>query len=99
MNAYEKIHTELIRAKTLIDIASFDEGVKMEEVERIKADIDAALKTPPRNCDVGTAEEQMERLFSGMDDKGVEIGMKFVREVASEVLAWAQMPYKEGGAE
>ena len=69
--------------------------------------IDAALSAPPRNCDVGTAQEQDERFHrfcvkhhtgscagchNPVGDYTVANG---VRECA---LVWAQMPYEEGGA-
>lgn len=59
------------------------------EIERIVA---AALSAPPRQCDVGTPEEQEKRY-------------KLKREVyhtltLTNALAWAQTPYEEeGGAE
>ena len=67
----------------------------------------AALAAPPRNCDVGTAQEQDERFHrfcvkhhtgscagchNPVGDYTVANG---VRECA---LVWAQMPYEEGGA-
>lgn len=66
----------------------------------------AALAAPPRNCDVGTAQEQDERFHrfcvkhrtgscagchNPVGDYTVANG---VRECA---LVWAQMPYEEGG--
>lgn len=54
------------------------------------AENNAALSAPPRNCDVGTAEEQAERLFRRYGD--TTIG-------AEVALLWAAMPYDEGGAE
>lgn len=56
----------------------------------------AALAEPVKNCEVGTAEEQVERLFSGIDDRGVKIGLEYVREIVREVLTWGQAPYKKG---
>lgn len=64
----------------------------------------AALAAPPRNCDVGTPEEQAER-FGRYCDKFTQDGMhcetcpccgkiKFGRCE----FAWAQMPYERGGA-
>ncbi|MBR4616263.1 MAG: hypothetical protein IKO55_11710 [Kiritimatiellae bacterium] len=68
----------------------------------------AALSAPPRNCDVGTAEEQEKRFDAWVQDRrgdldctgkcpahhGVDFG------VVNCVLQWAQMPYEveEGGA-
>jgi hypothetical protein len=76
-------------------------------IGRIKDIAEAALSAPPRNCDVGTAEEQDERFHrfcvkhhtgscagchNPVGDYTVANG---VRECA---LVWAQMPYEEGGA-
>lgn len=58
--------------------------------------IEAALSDPPRNCDVGTADEQSERFDRWCDRKNIKdcwgIGCRKC------LIAWAQMPYKEGGA-
>ncbi len=70
----------------------------------IAAKVKHALAAPPRNCDVGTAEEQTERFLAYC------YRMQVVSENLCEQcplysqkdcrLAWAQMPYeaKEGGA-
>lgn len=63
MNDYEKRMTALMKADVLISIATFDEGVKLDEVERIKAEIREAAHLPYRNCDVGTYQEQTTRFF------------------------------------
>ena len=56
----------------------------------------AALATHPRNCDVGTAEEQYRRFLKFCHG---EICEKCpVHDARSCKLAWAQMPYGEGGA-
>ena len=66
-------------------------------------------KFPPRNCDVGTAEEQVARhhayCYRMMEQNNHCCGpcpcYKFVNgEVQSCTLLWAQMPYEaeEGGA-
>ena len=76
-------------------------------IGRIKDIAEAALAAPPRNCDVGTVQEQDERFHrfcvkhhtgscagchNPVGDYTVANG---VRECA---LVWAQMPYEEGGA-
>ena len=60
--------------------------------ETIKA-IRAALSAPPRQCDVGTAEDQ-ERRYKAT-------GEVYHTLTLTNALAWAQTPYaaKEGGAE
>lgn len=60
--------------------------------------ISHALSEPPRNCDVGTPEEQGERCLAQFDQwrrKGD--GKKLI----TAIMAWAQTPYEaqEGGAE
>ena len=76
---------------------------KDEEIERLKrhARVGNALSAPPRNCDVGTAEEQAVRFDAFVRDRrgdlnctgkcpahnGVDFG------VVDCVLQWAQMPY------
>lgn len=57
----------------------------------------AALSAPPRNCDVGTAEEQGERCMAQFDQwrrKGDG------RKLITAIMAWAQMPCEalKGGA-
>ena len=63
-----------------------------------------ALKQPPRNCDVGTAEEQAER-YGRYCDKFTSDGMHCETcpccgkiPLGKCEFAWAQMPYEEGGA-
>ena len=52
-----------------------------------------ALSAPPRQCDIGTAEEQEERYKA--------TGEVYHTSTLTNALAWAQMPYEaeEGGAE
>ena len=69
-------------------------------IKQIRKWADAALAEPPRNCDVGTAEEQDER-FSGYCAKfigGTCTGCP-LRKFQECGIGWAQMPYEEGGAE
>ena len=73
------------------------------QINRTIAAVDrakAALAKPPRNCDVGTAEEQFERWHAFCDsyDKyctdcpcdGPVLSMAYC------FSNWAQMPYREG---
>ena len=60
----------------------------------------AALAAPPRNCDVGTAEVQAKRKMA-LCDKQQGCGNCSLNKVATLTqcaLAWAQMPYEEGGS-
>ena len=56
-----------------------------------------AYKGEPRNCDVGTADEQMKRQHDTMCDttKACPDSDWSCRKCFAE---WGQMPYKEGGA-
>ena len=82
--------------------------VSPETLARAKQKAEAALAAPPRNCDVGTAEEQAKRLDAFCDSHGHGFdGQKIyccencqLISVDRCELAWAQMPYgeKEGGA-
>ena len=63
---------------------------------------ESALSAPPRNCDVGTVEEQAER-FHAFCTSNKKCGDVYSCErcqfnaVEDCELAWAQMPYEEGG--
>ena len=58
--------------------------------------VNAALSARPRNCDVGTAEEQYRRFLKFCHG---EICEKCpVHDARSCKFAWAQLPYEEGGA-
>lgn len=64
--------------------------------------IDAALAAPPRNCDVGTAQEQSERMDAAYCSNRLCAKGKcpLFKPGLDCSLIWAQMPYveKEGGA-
>lgn len=66
--------------------------------------VKAALAAPPRNCDVGTVEEQVERFREFCDDeKGSREHCRNCRlcNAVDCELAWSQMPCEaeDGGAE
>lgn len=65
------------------------EGTR-ECCEFVVACCKSALAAPPRQCDVGTAEEQNKRLCS--DFFSVRQCGSFTRTA----LEWGQMPYEEG---
>lgn len=58
----------------------------------------AALALPPRNCDVGTAEEQHKRWNAFCTGRGCCSSCPAYSVDADCSIAWAQMPYEEGGA-
>lgn len=82
-------------------IPNYDGGV--DDFLKCVDDAKAALSTPPRNCDVGTAEEQSAR-FDSHCRKHMGCFTCPLREKDGGVpkhceFAWSQMPYEEGGAE
>lgn len=93
-----KLIEALIKADILISIATFEEGVRMDEVDKIRSEIRAAISAPPRNCDVGTVEEQSGRFHAFCDSNECRTcPCRFtVRTYCA--LIWEQMPYEEGEA-
>ena len=65
--------------------------------EKILEVVNAALSAPPRNCDVGTAEEQSDRLdaFCLRHNNCSSCPCKYT-EKTSCYINWARMPYEEG---
>lgn len=61
---------------------------------------DHALAAPPRQCDVGTAEEQSKRKIEFCYKQRGCSNCSFSKSATLTqcALAWAQMPYTEGGA-
>lgn len=56
--------------------------------------VNAALSAPPRNCDVGTAEEQNNRFKRFCDSKSM--GYCWGRGCRKCMAQWLQLPYEEG---
>ena len=71
---------------------------KLNEIVRV---CEAALAAPARNCDVGTAKEQVKRwrrFCNSMTTCGECPCHKSYSEVVTDCFSrWAQMPYEEGG--
>lgn len=75
-------------------------------VPEMRRQVDAALAAPPRNCDVGTAEEQAQRFHQFcMARQSPNTGVCVLTcpcgglpDKCHCMAKWAQMPYKEGGA-
>ena len=92
----------LIKALTLIHVCDWPPWVSLDGVAEVVREIDSALDKPPRQCDVGTAEEQEERFkhFCASNYSACDVDMECCRcplesEKASCEFAWAQMPYAE----
>ena len=63
----------------------------LNQIERWAED---AISAPPRNCDVGTAEEQMIRQKKWCDRK--TMGYCWGRGCRKCIAEWLQLPYEEG---
>lgn len=97
------IRSALVRIVNWFDEGGWDEGAE-EEMDSMLEAANTALAKPPRNCDVGTAEEQFKcyLAFCHSESRGCKhcpANRTRVRGTSNCDLAWAQMPYaKEGGA-
>lgn len=103
-----KLREALNQLLGLIDnkILVFADGLELSDISQAQYHIDKAVEAyeePPRNCDVGTAEEQAER-YGRYCDKFTTDSMHCEScPCCGKILlgkcefAWAQMPYEEGG--
>lgn len=87
-----KLREALIRALTMLAVCEWPDGTNMEGVEELRRDIDAALDVPPRNCDIGTANEQSERYHEFCDSHAYCSDCPLFKAGGCE-FAWAQMPF------
>lgn len=84
--------------ETISDMAKCDRNPTTDSILEI---VRRALVAQPRNCDVGTAEEQTQRMRSVcLKYKPTCVGCKCYGDIQKVNcwLAWAQMPYEGGGA-
>ena len=97
--------------KQIVDITMPCEGVTSTELQVNDIAYDA-ISAPPRNCDVGTAEEQERRwhancgigipnckhcnVYEQARKSGLVDDKNMIRFDCRFI--WAQMPYKEGGS-
>ena len=81
--------------------------LKGDDVNSAFNEVTAALSAPPRNCDVGTSDEQAKRFhsFCKKFQYGIQ-GMcstlcpcKDCCDKCHCLVKWSQMPYEEGGEE
>ena len=103
-NNSAKMRSEL---KCIDNIAKYLEAGTIRDVQHayrnIQDRVRIALSKPPRNCDIGTPEEQSAR-FDAHCRKHMGCLTCPLREKDGCVpkhceFAWAQMPYEEGGEE
>ena len=73
-----------------------------EEILELKQIAESAISATPRNCDVGTVDEQLDRYGLFCQNKCPICENRFSCHICGEryrmkcMVAWAQMPYEEG---
>ena len=93
-----KMREALVLCLRIIGENGIRGNVFIDDIREAHRAITAALAAPPRNCDVGTAEEQVDRHreWCGNDDDP-----PYYCDNCRDCFArWAQMPYEaqEGGS-
>ena len=102
-NSYEKMHSALEAVLDLVKKAREflpAEGYEDKLLKEAHLTIKQALDEPPRNCDVGTAEEQATRLRQYCLDKDSLDCRHYCMQSPKAFdcsMEWAQMPYEEVG--
>ena len=103
----EKSNVKAMREALVIVKRLFD-GLLMWQTDIRKAHeaVNAALAAPPRNCDVGTSEEQAERFYAFCGYHRFQSGIKGMcsslcpcircRDMCNCITTWEQMQYEEG---
>lgn len=92
----------LIRENLVKDAPFLKEG-ELENESDLADDVFEVLQVVPRNCDVGTPEEQAKR-FRSFCESNKQAGDVYscerckLNSIEDCELAWSQMPYEEGGA-
>lgn len=109
MNTYEQIRETLVTIRALATCGGSDFGNPairglLDQMDTIRAMAQSALAVPPRNCDVGTAEEQRSRFekfcnsHSWEEIDGTHCGSScpLYHGDASRCddFEWEQIPYK-----
>ena len=89
------MYDALVKVKRL-----FDGRIMFQQAIREAHEaVNAALAAPTRNCDVGTAEEQLKRLNKFcFPIKCKECKLYTYEDLHDCIFRWHQMPYEEGGA-
>ena len=83
----------------LVSINCID-AVQKQSIDKCRMLIKQALSAPPRQCDMGTADEQLSRFVAAWESAHRSVVDRRSMMMLSVFSRWAQMPYaeKEGGA-
>ena len=71
-----------------------EDSVMLEYLNQIESWAESALSSPPRNCDVGTADEQVRRHLEWCERNAYKC--QSTPSCAVCLAEWEQMPYEEG---
>ena len=103
-----KMREALEKVLRVLHCAIVADILKGDDVTSAFNEVTAALSAPPRNCDVGTAEEQAERFYAFCGYHRFQSGIKGMcsslcpcircRDMCNCITTWAQMPYEKEGA-
>lgn len=91
------IHNAAAMRVALKTVKRYFDGYTVN-VPEMRSQVDAALAAPPRNCDVGTAEEQDKRFTYQFCRVGIEGCIRCKLNTLKHRgntcgIHWAQMPY------
>ena len=97
-----KLREALNQLLGLIDneILVFNDSIEPSEISQAQYHIDKAgeaYEEPLRNCDVGTAEEQIKRHRAYCKDPNMMCGRSSSLVCRKCFAEWAQMPYEKEG--
>ena len=101
-----KMREALEKVLRVLHCAIVADILKGDDVNGAYNEVIAALSAPPRNCDVGTAEEQEKRFNSFCKTHlsgtrsicSAQCPCVGCRSMFHCLTKWEQMPYDEGGA-
>ena len=102
-----KMREALEKVLRVLHCAIVADILKGDDVNGAYNEVIAALSAPPRNCDVGTAEEQEKRFNSFCKTHlsgtrsicSAQCPCVGCRSMFHCLTKWEQMPYEEGGDE
>ena len=97
----------LVLSSRIIGANGIRRNVFLDDIEEAHRAITAALSKPPRNCDVGTPEEQLDRYGVYCQNRCTSCDNRHYCHICGEryrmkcMMEWAQMPYEaqEGAGE
>lgn len=95
----------VIKALTLFQVCTWPSSVSLDGVAEVIHEIDSVLDKPPRQCNMGTPDEQAQRFhdFCAGNSSGINGMCKPTCpcidcfDKCQCFAKWAQMPYTQGG--